>query len=96
MLTKQQIEVARCFKAQGMGLKEAVEAARRVTARSALRKHQPKGLRPKQRVTTVIRCPQTGVLAPHTRRVVEMAKWQPYGQGGRSFETRARFYIGCR
>jgi len=55
---------------------------------------RPKGLRPKQRVTIVIRCPETGALAPHTRRAVEMAEWQPYGQGGRSFEVWALWAEG--
>lgn len=49
----------------------------------------PKGLRPKQRVTTVIRCPVTGELAPVTKRRVLMASPQPYGQGGESFEVAA-------
>jgi hypothetical protein len=47
----------------------------------------PRGLRPKQRVTIVIRCPDSGELARYTRRRVVLAPFQPYGQGGISYEV---------
>lgn len=51
---------------------------------------RPKGLRPKQRVTTVTRCPETGALGVAMSRVVKLDKPDPHhGQSGKSYEIAA-------